>query len=128
MKILDFVMGSSASPKLAPGMTGVVEINDKKSVEDGEVVWRRTIITLGSRVVAPSSGSSSSIKFTLLNDPVDSKQSAGYGETKLGRLGTTGRTRRILHDCRGHRFQRRVGPLNNEANHLPNRRLRLPSR
>ena len=77
---LDFVMdqvssssSSSASPTpLAPGMTDVVEINDKESVEDGEVVRRRTIITLGPRVVAPSGGSSSSINVTLLNGPVDS--------------------------------------------------------
>ena len=60
-------------------MTDVVEINDKESVgEDGEVVRRRTIITLGPRLVggggsaAPSSvaggaGSSSSINITLLN-------------------------------------------------------------
>ena len=53
-------------------MTDVVEINDKESVEDGEVVRRRTIITLGPRVVAPSGGSSSSINVTLLNGPVDS--------------------------------------------------------
>ena len=46
--------------------------NDKKSAEDGEVVRRRTIITLGPRVVAPSGGSSSSINVTLLNGPVDS--------------------------------------------------------
>jgi hypothetical protein len=37
---------SSSSPSPIPGMTDVVEINDKESVgEDGEVVRRRTIIT-----------------------------------------------------------------------------------
>lgn len=91
---LDFVMDevsssaslSSSSPSPIPGMTDVVEINDKESVgEDGEVVRRRTIITLGPRVVvvgtAPSAaggaeGSSSSINITLLNGgPVTSSQS-----------------------------------------------------
>ena len=76
---LDFVMDqvSSSSPSasptpLVPGMTDVMEINDKESVEDGDVVRRRIIITLEPRVVAPSGGSPSSINVTLLNGPVDS--------------------------------------------------------
>lgn len=50
-------------------MTDVVEINDKESVDDeGEVVRRRTIITLGQKVATPG-GSSGSINVTLLNGP-----------------------------------------------------------
>ena len=50
-----FSSSSSASPTpLAFGMTDVVE-----------VVRRRTIITLGPRMVAPSGGSSSIINVTL---------------------------------------------------------------
>lgn len=66
---------SSVRPSPIPGMTDVVEINDKESVgEDGEVVRRRTIITLGPRVMAPSGGSSSSINITLLNGQPSSSQ------------------------------------------------------
>ncbi|KAI9561406.1 hypothetical protein GHT06_012363 [Daphnia sinensis] len=93
---LDFVMdevSSSASESSSstphPGMTDVVEINDKESVgEDGEVVRRRTIITLGPRTVggSPSAagGSSSSINVTLLNGagPVTSSQSNDLLATK----------------------------------------------
>ncbi|KZS17862.1 Uncharacterized protein APZ42_015839 [Daphnia magna] len=91
---LDFVMdeGSSSASESSstphPGMTDVVEINDKESVgEDGEVVRRRTIITLGPRTVggSPSAagGSSGSINITLLNGgPVTSSPSSDLLATK----------------------------------------------
>ncbi|KAK4004658.1 hypothetical protein OUZ56_006387 [Daphnia magna] len=91
---LDFVMdeGSSSASESSstpnPGMTDVVEINDKESVgEDGEVVRRRTIITLGPRTVGGSpsgaGGSSSSINITLLNGgPVTSSPSSDLLATK----------------------------------------------
>ncbi|XP_057372000.2 LOW QUALITY PROTEIN: uncharacterized protein LOC130692927 [Daphnia carinata] len=98
---LDFVMdelSSSASESSSsaphPAMTDVVEINDKESVgEDGEVVRRRTIITLGPRTgaapaAAAGSSSSSSINITLLNGgpafagPVTSSQSSDVLATK----------------------------------------------
>ena len=53
----------------------MVEINDKESVgEDGEVVRRRTIITLGPRLPPASGGSTNSINVMLFNTATSSSQ------------------------------------------------------
>lgn len=92
---LDFVMELSSSACSSPipadqqptnvataAVTDVVEINDKESVgEDGQVVRRRTIITLGRRMAAPSDGSSSSINVKLLNGSSSAAASCSQPES-----------------------------------------------
>ena len=56
--VMDFILQSSTPKAVSPDFTDVVDSRDKESVEDGHIVRRRTIITLGPQVNSGSQPSS----------------------------------------------------------------------